>query len=250
MLILSVLAAGTAAGARPAADGPSGVKLGLRAEYFSLAVEWDGPAAAQTSDLKSGLVAAELKFALGRGSSLSVFAGYGASDIGDLAFRSLPFSIDYGAGGGGGAAVGGTLDLALTSGPPIGVGLLAEVTAFMGSTRRRDIPGLAVAGSLEARPAWYRAKVGPVFAFGAGDRVKPYLFPFFHYLQGTFELRESIETLKGEEKRELKGKSQFGVAGGLDLTLSPGLKLRAEAGLYPGGGRTGTALSLATVFSF
>ncbi len=250
VLVLLFAAAATAA-AQPRSEAPgAGMRLGFRVDYFSQPVNWDDPGEASTSDLSSALAAAVLQFPLGRGSSISIFGGYATADIGGLMFRSLPFSIDYQAGAGGGAAVGGLFDLVLAAGPPVRVDVQGEITALLGSSKKRDIPGLAVDGTLEAKVTWFRARVGPVFAFGAEDRVTPYLFPFFHYIWGSFELRESIESLSGEEKKDLEGKSLFGIAGGLDIPLSPGLKLRAEAGVYPGSGGTGYSATLMTMFSF
>jgi hypothetical protein len=245
------LASAAAAAAQSTTEAPgSGMRLGFRIDYFSQAVGWDTPDGRSTSDLNSALAAAVLQFRLGQDSSASVFAGYGSSDIGGLMFRSLPFSIDYQAGAGGGLALGGEFDLTLASGPSFRLSAQGEITAFLGAATKRDIPGLAVAGSLEPKPTWFRARVGPVLAFGGETRVRPYLFPFFHYIWGDFELRESIESLSGEEKKGLKGESLFGVAGGLNIPLSPGVTLRAEAGVYPRSGGASYSATVATLFAF
>ena len=249
-VVFLVLAAAAAAAAGPVPETPaSGPRLGLRVGYSSQRVSWDAEGAPDSS-LDSGLAAAELEFPIGRGSSISILAGYDTADIGGLIFRSLPFSIDYQAGAGGGAALGGAFVLALTSGPALRLRLQGEITAHLGSSRKRDLPGLAVDGSLEAKATWLRARVGPLVAFGSGSGVTPYVFPFFHYFQGGFELRETVQSLKGEQKIDFKGRSQFGIAGGLDLPLTPGIRLRAEAGAYPGSGGTGYSATLATLFAF
>jgi len=249
--IILFLAAAAAAAAQSRTEAPgAGMRLGLRVDYFSQAVSWDDPSGTSTSDLNSALAAAVLQFRLGRDSSASFFAGYGTSDIGGLMFRALPFSIDYQAGAGGGLALGGEFDFALAAGPRVRVSAQGEVTAFLGSSRTWDIPGLAVAGSLEGKSTWLRARLGPVLAFGGETQVKPYLFPFFHYIWGNFEMRESIESLSGQEKKDLRSKSLFGVAGGLDIPLSPGVKLRAEAGVYPRSGGAGYSATVETMFSF
>jgi len=249
--VIIFLAVAAAAAAQPRTQPPgSGMRLGLRVEYFSQAVSWDDTGGKSTSDLNSALAAAVLQFRLGRDSWTSFFVGYGSSDISGLMFRELPFSVDYQAGAGGGLALGTEFDFALAAGRRARVGIQGEVTAFLGSSRKWDIPGLAIAGSLEGKPTWVRARVGPVLAFGSETQVRPYLFPFFHYIWGNFEMRESIESLSGKEKKDLRGKSLFGVAGGLDIPLSPGVKLRAEAGIYPRSGGAGYSATVATMFSF
>ncbi|OGD17904.1 MAG: hypothetical protein A2W03_17910 [Candidatus Aminicenantes bacterium RBG_16_63_16] len=248
--VIIVLAAAAAA-AQPNTERPgSGMRLGLRVDYFSQAVSWEDTGGESTSDLNSALAAAVLQFRFGRDSEASFFVGYGASDINGLTFRALPFSVDYQAGAGGGLALGTEFDFALAAGRRARVGLQGDVTAFLGSSRKWDIPGLAVAGSLEGKPTWVRARVGPVLAFGSETQIRPYLFPFFHYVWGNFEMSEAIESLSGKEKKDLRGKSLFGVAGGLDIPLSPGVKLRAEAGVYPRSGGAGYSATLATMFSF
>jgi len=249
--IILFLAAAAAAAAQPRTEPPSsGLRLGLRVDYFSQRVGWDNPGGESTSDLNSVLVAAALQFRLSRDSSASILAGYGSSDFGGLMFRALPFSIDYQAGGVGGLTLGGEFDIALATSSRIRVSAQGEVMAFLGSTRKWDIPGLAVAGSLEGKPSWVRARVGPVLAFGRASRLRPYLFPFFHYIWGSFEMSESIESLSGKETKDLRGKSLFGVAGGLDIPLSPHAKIRAEAGVYPSGDGASYSATVATMFSF
>jgi hypothetical protein len=249
--IILFLAAAAAAGAQPRTEpSSSGMRLGLRVDYFSQRVGWDNPGGELTSDLNSALVAAALQFRLGRDSSATILVGYGSSDFGGLTFRSLPFSIDYQAGGVGGLALGAEFDLALATGSGIRVSAQGEVMAFLGSTKKWDIPGLAVAGSLEGKPSWVRTRVGPVLAFGRENRLRPYLFPFFHYISGSFKMQESIESLSGKETKDLRGKSWFGVAGGLDIPLSPRARIRAEAGVYPSGSGASYSATVATMFSF
>ncbi len=253
LLALSVilfLALAPAAAAQPReAPGP-GLRLGLRVDYFSQAVSWDDRGGESTSDLNAALAAAALQFRLGRDSWVSLLVGYGSSDVSGLMFRGLPFSIDYQAGAGGGLGLGGEFDLTMVTGRRFRLSAQGEVIAFLGSSRKWDIPGLAVAGTLEGKPTWVRARVGPMLAFGDGSQMRPYIFPFFHYLGGSFEMRESIESLSGKESKDLRGRSAFGVAAGLDIPFSRGAKIRAEAGAYPRSGGAGYSATVATMFSF
>ncbi len=247
VLFLAAAAAG-AAQLRPAG---SGLRLGFRIDHFSQRVAWDDLTGESTADLKSTLAAGALQFSLGGGSSASLFAGYASSDLGGLMFRELPFSIDYEAGAGGGLALGGDVDIALSTGPRLRLSALGEVTAFLGSSRSWSIPGLAVPGSLNVKLTWWRARVGPRLAFGDGSRMTPYLFPFFHYIRASFDMSETIQTLSGRETKNLRGRSSVGAAGGLDIPLSPRVKVRAEAGVYPrSGGGVGYSATVATMFAF
>jgi hypothetical protein len=249
--VVLFLAVASAAAPQTRTEPPgSRLRLGFRVDYFSQAVRWDDLNGESTSDLKATLAAAVLQFRLGRDSSASLLVGYGSSDVSGLMFRQLPFSIDYQGNAVGGLTLGAEFDFALAAAPRVRLSAQGEVIAFLGSSRKWDIPGLAVAGSLEGKPTWVRARVGPMLAFGGESRVKPYLYPFFHYIWGNFEMRESIQSLSGKETKDLRGKSLFGVAGGLDIPLSPGAKIRAEAGVYPRSGGAGYSATVATMFSF
>ncbi len=249
--IILFLAAAVAASAQPQ-TGPSGggTRLGLRVDYFSQLVSWDNLGEKSASDLNSALAAAVLEFRVGRDSSASLFAGYCSSDISGLMFRGLPFSIDYEAGATGGLALGADFDFSLTPGSRVRVSVRGEVTGGLGQSKKWNIPGLAVTGSLEGKTTWLRARVGPMLAFGGEGRVRPYVFPFFHYIWGNLEMRESVQSLSGKETKDIRSQSYFGVAAGLDIPLSPGVKLKAEAGVYPGSGSAGYSASVATMFSF
>lgn len=228
----------------------SGLRLGVRVDYFSQVVSWNGLEGKSSSDLKAALAAAVLQFRIGEDSSMSFFAGYGSSDISGLTFRGLPFSIDYQAGAVGGLALGADFDFTLAASGGLRASAQAEVAAYFGQSRKWNLPGLAVSGSLEGKPTWYRARIGPKLAFGGEGRMIPYVYPFFHYILGDFEMRESVESLSGKENKDIRSRSLFGVAGGLDIPLAGGLILKAEAGVYPRSGGTGFSASVATLVSF
>jgi hypothetical protein len=245
-----IVGAAVSTAAAPPSSSGSSVRLGLRFDYLTQTVSWKDNGTRSTSPLDAATAAALLQFGIGGDSTASLFVGYSSSKLNGIMFRNLPFSVDYEAGAGGGVAVGGGLDIALLGGQGLSVGARTQFLACLGLSRTWSLPGLAVTGTASGKPIWMRALIGPVVAFGTNDKVRPYLFPFFQYVWGTFEMSESIQSLSGKESQDFRGKSFFGVAGGLELPLSPGAKLRAEAGVYPRSGGLDYSATVGTMFSF
>lgn len=247
--IIVCMAAAAPAQPRPQPAG-SGIRLGLRLDYLTQTVSWDNGGGKSTSALNSALAGAVLQFGVGRDSTASLLVGYSSSELNGIMFRQLPFSVDFEAGGVGGLVLGGEFDLALLTTRRVRVGAQGQLMAHLGSSKKWSVPGLAVTGSLDGKPTWMRAMIGPVVAFGAENQVRPYLFPFFQYVWGSFQMSESIQSLSGKESKDIRGKSLFGIAGGLELPLSPGIKLKAEAGVYPRGGGVDYSAMIKTMFAF
>jgi hypothetical protein len=244
-------AAATTLPAQPASPpSGSGTRLGFRLDYLTQTVSWDNGTGKSTSGLNSALAAAVLQLGIGRSSTASLIAGYATTELNGLLFRQLPLSVDFEAGGVGGLVLGAELNLGIISERRVSLSAQAQFMAQLGLSKTWSIPGLAVAGSLEGSPTWMRAMVGPLIVFGAEDRVRPYLFPFFQYVWGTFALKESVETLSGTESKDVRGKSLFGVAGGLELPLSPGIRIKAEGGVYPRSGGADYSATIKTMFAF
>jgi hypothetical protein len=245
-----IVGVAASAGAAPPPSSGSGIRLGFRLDYLTQTVSWDDNGTKLTSALDAATAAAVLQFGIGRDSTASLFVGYSSSKLNGIMFRGLPFSVDYEAGGAGGVAVGGELNLALLAGRGVSISAQTRFLAHLGSSKTWSLTGLAVTGTVSGKPTWMRALVGPVVAFGTDDGVRPYLFPFFQYVWGTFEMSESIQSLSGNENKDIRGKSLFGIAGGLELPLSPGVKLKAEAGVYPRGGGADYSATVGTMFAF
>jgi hypothetical protein len=91
---------------------------------------------------------------------------------------------------------------------------------------------------------------GPVVSFGRSSSFKPYIYPNFRYFKGKYEFSETVENLKGEEKKDITGQGQFGLAAGAEMALSEKFSLRAEAGLYPHKDGNDYAVNIKTLFAF
>jgi hypothetical protein len=95
-----------------------------------------------------------------------------------------------------------------------------------------------------------RASIGPLFIYKSSKNFSPYLYPSFDYLWGTFEMKETIQSLQGQEKKEIKAKSPFGIAAGAKVISSAKLTINAEVGVYPYNGGVDYSAMIVALFSF
>jgi hypothetical protein len=207
-----------------------GLSLGYLSRLLDLEEEVEGVNPEMTA-LLAGLV---LEYEFRPGFSLSAQIGYSSSAFDGLAFRRLPVSLEIGSDSGkmGGILVGGEIEMLLLEGAAFGLDIRGQFLASLGLDKEWDIPGLAAAGSAEGKPVWMNASAGPVLTYRGLKAVTPYLYPRFDYLWGDFKLEETVQELKGDEKKDIKGKSMFGLGLGADFEFSS-VHLRAEAGLHP-----------------
>lgn len=205
-------------------------KVGLRFEYFSRTIGWDED---QTSPMTALLPSLALAYEISPGFSLTGLVGYSVSTFDGLVFRELPFSIDFEGGYLGGFLLGAELDWKFLSGGALEFGVFGQFLADLGVKKTWDIPGLAVSGTLEGKATWMRAALGPLITYTGWESFSAYIFPSFNYLWGTFSMEETVESLSKKENKEIKGKSQFGIALGTIFELSERIHLKGEAGLYP-----------------
>lgn len=222
---------------------------GLGAEYFSRTISWDDNT--YTSDLKSLFFVVSADFEIVKGIEFTGLIGYSLSNLDSLTFRELPISVELGVGNISGYIVGGNLKINLFSVKNIQVKALGEFVHSFGSYEEWPLEGLSVEGGIVAgRPSWSRVKVGPVFELeGQGP-----LFPFFHLfydaLWGYFKMEEDILELKGEEKKEIKGKSHIGISAGTHYQIIEAVSLSAQANLWPYSGGVDWGISARLLFTF
>jgi len=237
-----------AAQPRPKSSSSSPFKLGLRFDYFSRTISWDDDKA--TSELTSYFGSLVLEYKFLPGFSLAALVGYSSSTLDGLIFRNLPLSIDFEGGGINGLIWGGEINKSLLSGGSLGIDIFGQFLAYLGTKKEWTIPGLAVSGTIEGKPSWMRASVGPVFTYRGWKNFSPYLYPNVDYLWGKFEMKETVETLNGKENKEIKGKSLFGIAFGADFDLSAKFRFKAEAGVFPYKDSVDYSVMLKALFSF
>lgn len=238
----------TIAQTRPKTASSSHFQPGLRFDYFSRTVSWSDDET--TSELTSFIGSLVFGIEFRPGFSLAAILGYSSSAFDSVKFRQLPISIDFGGGGAGGFVVGGEINGRLLSGPSFGIDIVGQFMTCLGANKKWDVPGLAVSGTVEGKQTWMRASIGTQFTYRELGSFRPYIYPSFDYVWGTFAMKETIETLGGEEKKELRGKSLFGVALGVAIDIAANIQIKGEAGVYPYEGGVDYSAMVKALISF
>ena len=253
LFLIVILALSSPAGSQTG-SGPDGgrFRAGLSLGYLSRALGVDGEEPAVLPEMTSLLAGLVLEYELQPGFTLAAEVGYSSSQFKNLAFRRLPFSleIDADSGSTGGLLLGAQVEKSLFAGVSFGVDIRGDFLASLGFSKEWPLPGLAVKGTAKGKPTWMKASVGPVLTYLGWKGVTPFLYPCFDYLWGTFKFEETIEDLTGNEAKDIKSKSQFGIGLGADLAASPSLRFRAEGGIYPRSGGTDFSISVQTLWAF
>jgi hypothetical protein len=221
---------------------------GLRFDYFSRTVSWSKDEA--TSKLTSFIGSLVLGIEFRPGFSLAAILGYSSTDFDSVTFSRLPISVDFGGGGISGYILGAEICGRLHAGPSLGIDLVGQFLTCQGGNKKWDVPGLVVPGTVEGEQTWMRASIGPQFIYREWKGFSPYVFPSFDYVWGTFTMKETIQTLSGEEKKDHKGKSLFGIALGAIIDVSAKIKIKGEAGIYPYNGGVDYSAMVKALFSF
>ena len=233
-------------------SGSSGFHAGLSLGYLSRSLNSDDEEQEASPKMTSLFAALCLEYQFQPGFTLAVSVGYSATNFDRLIFRGLPFSVEIEADSGrvGGLLLGAEVQKSLFAGGAFAVDIRGQFLASFGFGKDWSLPGLAVEGSAKGTPAWMKASVGPVLAYRAGEGVSPFLNPRFDYLWGSFKFKETVQDLKGNEKKDIRGKGVFAVGLGSDFDLTASLRFRAEAGLYPHGDGTDFSFTIRTLLAF
>jgi hypothetical protein len=253
ILVIGIALALPAAGQNSSRSaGASGFRAGLSLGYLTRTLGLNDGELDTTPKMTSLLAGLVLDYEFRPGFTLAALVGYSASDFDSLTFRGLPYSLEIGTDSGKmrGLLVGAGLEMSLLGGSSFGVDLRGDFLASLGFTRKWDIPGLAVEGSANGKPTWMMASAGPVLTYRGWQGLTPFLYPRFDYLWGTFEFEETVQDLEGNEKKDIKSKSLFGLGIGSDLELSSSLRVRGEASLYPREGGMDYSILIQTLFAF
>lgn len=237
--------------AAPESGGP-GFRAGLTLGYLSRSLSADDKeqdASPKTTSLLAGVV---LEYQFQPGFAIAVQVGYSATNFDALTFRGLPFSVslDRDSGKIGGLLLGAEVQKSLLSRGAFRADIRGQFLASFGMAKEWSLKGLAVEGSAKGTPTWMKASVGPVLAYQMGEGVCPFLNPRFDYLWGSFEFKETVQDLKGNEKKDIKGKGRFAVGLGSDFDLTASLRIRAEASLYPHGDSVDSSFTIQTLLAF
>jgi len=206
------------------------IKPGLGFEYFSRTISWDED---NSSKLKSYFFTFNVEFEIKEGFSLSAILGYSLSNFDSLIFRQLPFSVELGVGDIKGFILGTELRKSLFHIRNIEIEGLGQFLYYLGIKEEWEIPGLAVGGTVEGKPSWMRASIGPVFTYRGCDYFYPYLYVNFNKLWGTFKMDQEVKDLKGSEDQKITGKSVFSASLGAIYELSDAFNIKGEVSLMP-----------------
>jgi len=233
---------------RPKTSSSSHFQPGLRFDYFSRTVSWSNDET--TSELTSFIGSLVLGIEFRPGFSLAAILGYSSSAFDSVTFSQLPISVDFEGGGISSYVLGGEINARLLSGPTFGIDIVGQFLAYLGANKKWDVPGLAVSGTVEGQQTWMRASIGPQLIYREWKDFSPYIYPSFDYVWGTFTMKETIQTLSGEEKKELRGKGLFGVALGVNIDVSANIQIKGEAGVYPYQGGVDYSAMVKALISF
>jgi hypothetical protein len=233
---------------RPSA-GTSSFRPGLELAYGSRTIGWTEDDQEVTAKMTSLLASLVLEYEVQPGFMLAARVGYTSTSFDGLAFRRLPLSIELEAGGISGLLLGIDAEKCLLAGETYSLDIAGQFLASLGFSKKWDIPGLAVEGSVQGKPTWMRASFGPILAYRGWEGITPFLYPRLDYIWGKFKLEETILELQGSEQKDLTGKALFGLGLGADIELSTRFRLRGEAALYPREGGTDYSFSVRTLFA-
>ncbi len=210
------------------------LKPALGFEFFSRTVGWDGDdEKTYTSKLQSLLFTINLEFEIQEGLFLGLLLGYSSSNYDGMTFRELPFSVELDVGGIGGYLFGGGIKKTFISQRNFEIGLVGQFAFCLGVKNEWEIGDLNVSGKVEGNPTWMRAVAGPILIYQRLNYFYPYLFLSFNYLWGTFEMDETIQALKGNEKKKFSAEALFGISLGAIYELTDTFSLKGEASVFP-----------------
>jgi hypothetical protein len=252
ILIISVALAMPAAGQNPGGSDHSGLRIGLGVEYFTRALDLKDEEQNPVPMMTSLLADIIFEYEFQPGFSLAGHIGYSSTALDNVIFRKLPFSLEMNSDSGsmGGILLGAEVEKTVLGGSGLGVDIRGQFFASLGLSREWKLPGLAVEGSAEGKPVWMRAAAGPVLTYRGWRGIVPFFYPRVDYLWGSLEFKETVQDLKGTEKKEIKGRSLLGLALGFDFELASSFRVRAEGSLYPREGGTDYSFMARALWAF
>lgn len=207
------------------------LKPGLRIEYFSRKIA--GEEGEDLSDLKVFSAALHVQYDIQEDFYLQAFVGFASSDFQALVFRRLPFSVELEAGAIQGILFGLEAEKRFFRVGDVEIGVYAQAVYKLGKEERWKLEGLNVEGSVFGKPSWTRVIVGPVFTYAVYENFSPYLRLCYNNLWGRFRMQQKIQTLEGEEDKEIKSKGLIDATLGSIWKLNERFSMIGEAHLLP-----------------
>jgi hypothetical protein len=224
------------------------IKPGIQFEYFNRKMTWDEKK--YTSELRAYLFALNAEFEIDEGFSLHAIVGYSLSNFDALVFRQLPFSVELEVGNIDGYVVGAELRKSLIYSGNFELGAYGQFIYYLGKEKEWDLPGLSVPGTVTGKPTWMRASVGPIVTYTGFDYFSPYLCLCYNNLWGKFKITQHIQTLEGNEEKELRSKSLVDASLGSIVHLTDRFSIKGEVHISPHGDGTDLGFVFVAGFSF
>lgn len=207
------------------------ISPGIGFEYFKRTINWDDDQ--YTSEIKSRLFTFGTEVELQRGVFVRAFLGFSSTEYESMVFRELPVSVQLNVGYINGYVLGADVKKSIVQSEDLKVDAFGQFFFCSGGKKEWEIPGLPVEGTVEGRPTWMRATIGPVFTYTGFDVLYPYLYLNFNKFWGKFNMDQTIQDLTGREEKKILGEGSFGISLGFTFKLTESLSLRSEATFIP-----------------
>ncbi len=245
------LGAALAVAASQAAAAGLAVKplaAGLSYESLSRTVRWRGDES--PSGVRAGLLSARAEFGLSKGIVVGVQAGLSMTDFRDVVFNALPISLRFEGSPLPGFALGLDVRAPIHRFSDFEIGGAARFVYSIGMTKTWPLEDFAVEGEARGSSGWLEAAVGPRLSYLVFGRVVPYLEISARWLRAGFEMSETLEDLRGAEKKRVRGDLQLSFALGADAAVTDRIVIEAKAGILPYAGGVDGLASLGVLYKF
>lgn len=213
-------------------DKDSGWSAGLMAEFYSRGIKYDTQSL--TIKAPSGFLMFKGKN-LGGTVDLTLYAGYGSTNLNGVLFERLPISLDYQAGGISGTMLGIKADWPVFSKGNYTLGMVADFFSFLGFKRKFKLEDFAQTGEASLSPAWNQATGGIYLLYDGLGKIEPYIMTGVSFFWGNFKATENIGDLAGTESKKLKGSGIISLTLGANFKLTESLLLVPKFTFYPAG---------------
>ena len=232
LLILTLISFSSASAQDQSLFNAVSISPGIGFEYFTRTINWDDQ---YTSKLKYRFITLDMEFELQRGIFVRAVLGYSSSNYESLTFRELPVSVEIGQDVGyiKGYILGANVKKSLIQSEELKIDASGEFFYCIGRKNEWEVPDLVMEGSVEGRPTWMKASIGPLITYTGFESIFPYLYLSFNKLWGKFHMEETIEDLTGTEDQKIYGESLVCIGLGFTFKLTESLSFKPEVNFFP-----------------
>ncbi len=227
-------------------DKTSSWSAGLMAGFYSRGIKYDSQLINMSAP--AGLLIFRGKN-LGGTVDLTLYAGYGSSNLNGVLFDRLPISLDYQAGGISGTMLGLKADWPVFYTGNYTIGMVADFISFLGFKRKFNLEDFSETAEARVNPAWNQATGGIYLLYDGLGKIEPYITAGVSFFWGTFKATENIGDLTGTESKKLKGAGIISLTLGANFKLTESLLLVPQFSFYPAG-KSALSAGLGVLYSF